>query len=141
MSRKNRGYTLIFGSPINVSNDFFIDPLTRGAQKTISLDNFYNENDPNAYLIDKHNISFTITKTDEANNTAEITVDNLHPDTIDYLLDNRANGLVVVFKAGYLPDEVKLLFQGTMKDCYVSKIGDTSKTKIILVDGIENTTK
>ena len=139
MSRKQRAYSLIFGLPVIVPDDFFLSPLTRGSNKTLSIEAYYNENDPNAYLIDKHEISFRITKSEKSNNKAEITVSNLSESTVSYLLSNRKKNLAIVFKAGY-DEDIKIVFQGTMKDCIVSKSGNTSKTRIIVDDGNLNTT-
>ena len=144
MARKQRAYQLLFGKPLQVSEDFFEvspSPLTvRGSNPLISLESFYTESDPNAYLLNKHNISFKINKNIKANNKAEITVDNLSEGTIGYLMANRDKNLVVMFKAGYDSD-VKLVFQGTMSDCIISKAGETSKTKLVLNDGKFNTDK
>lgn len=144
MPRKQRAYQLIFGEPLIVSDDFFEvtpSPLTsRGDNPLISLETFYSETNQNAYFIDKHNISFRITKSEKSNNKAEITIDNLKEDTIGYLMSHRDQSLVVQFKAGY-DDDIKLLFQGTMSDCFISKAGATSKTKIVLDDGKFNTSQ
>lgn len=144
MSRKQRSYQLIFGDPIIIPSNFFEvtpSPLTvRGDNPLISLETFYSEINPNAYLINKHNISFRITKSEKANNKAEITVDNLSESTIGYLMSHRSESLVIMLKVGY-DDNIKLLFQGTMSDCLISKSGETSKTKLILSDGKFNTSQ
>ena len=140
MSRKTRSYSLIFGQPIKVADDYFLPPLQRGTSPYISLDSYYNENDPNAYLIDKHNVQFKVTKVEEGNNKLEITIDNLSEGTKGYLTSHKNDNLAIILKVGY-DEEVKLAFQGTMTECVISKTSSTNKTRIIATDGGLNTSK
>jgi hypothetical protein len=138
MSRKQRSYSLLFGKPLQLTEAYFTAPLLRGTNPVINLESYYNEDDPNAYLITEHEISFTVNKGTKSNNNAKIVIDNLSENTINYLLSNRTQSLVVMLKVGY-DGFNKLLLQGTLKDCTVSKSGDTSKTEISVTDGGLNT--
>lgn len=140
MSRKRRSYSLIFGAPLTLDEDFFISPLTRGnTASTITLEDYYSAtNTKSATLITKHNISFKVQKSEGVNNKAEVTIDNLSKNSRAYLTSHKNSNLVVVLKVGY-GDENKLLFQGTMTDCSIIDTGNTSKTKLSLTDGGLNT--
>ena len=140
MSRKSRTYSLVFGQPLKLTDDFFLQPLLRGSYNTIDVGSYYNENDPNAYLIDQHEISFRITKSDKGINGAEIVVKNLSEKTKNYLLTNRGNHLTVALKVGY-DGENKLLFQGLMSDCAIMRNGENDDTRLLLEDGKINVEK
>jgi len=140
MSRKTRAYSLVFGQPIKVADDYFVPPFQRGTSPYISLDKYYNESDPNAYLIDKHNVKFTLTKSEKVNNKLDITIDNLSEGTKAYLTSHKNDNLAIVLKVGY-EENVKLAFQGTMTECTITKTSNTNKTRIVATDGGLNTSK
>ena len=135
--RKVRKYNFIIGKPIILPDDYFIAPLARGNTPVLSLENYYEDNrQEDAFSYSNHEMSFRVVKT-EGKNSAEVTLHNLPESTLNYLLSNRDNNLVVMLKVGY-DNDLKLLFQGVMKDCTPTKNGTTSYTKITIGDGDVN---
>lgn len=137
MPRTLRAYELVIGKPITLSLDYF-SPMAGTTGRLLELEDYYDRNAVDGYLITDHEMSFDIKKTeDSAKNVAEIQVKNLSKSLIKYVMSNRGKDLYVRLSVGYV-GEVKKLFEGTLKDSSASDDNVDTILTLSLVDGIVN---
>ncbi len=144
-----RVYRLILGKPFNFSNDKgalvtndialggtpYIDT---GLGKAKILEEYFATNDPNAIVIEDHNIEFSIEKTggsNEDSNKAEITIHNLSDNQVNYLSNNAGSHLFVTLEAGYEDEGSHTIFRGNVMLVEDELQRPGRKTKLTLSDG------
>lgn len=137
--RKEILYQMVIGKPLTLSKSMFT-PLKNEADQAIAIEDYYDKNDANAYLFDKHQITFSIkmSSTTSDANKASFKLYNVDDKILNYLITNKDNKLVITFAAGDNAQGLKELFNGTVEDVVVD---DTSETRIItlkVLDGITN---
>lgn len=138
MARVSRSYELTLGLAIDLDDTYWCS--LKDETSLVSLDDYYSTEDPDAYQITTHHITYRITKKEEGNNKIDISVNNLSSAARSYLIANKSKDLTVYLKLGY--DGVnKMAFQGTITNVTMSKSKGTSITRILATDGGMNTKK
>ncbi len=137
MLRKQRAYELKIGIPVVLNPNFF-SPSQEVQQRVVRLEDYYDNSGGKSYLIENHDISFRVTKTSDADkNTCEVSVKNLAPTTVSYVMDNRGKDLYIELNVGY-KGEIKTLFKGTLKSATTSLSSTDTTLRLDVVDGLIN---
>lgn len=136
MGRDNRIYNFTIGKPLKVSDDFFV-PLKNENFPTIALEDYYDKDDPNAYLFSEHNIVFSASKSSLKQNTnsCRVTLYNLDDDVVKYLQLNSSNNLVAILEAGDNETGLLTIFKGTVIAVTDDFTTQDRKTIIHITDG------
>lgn len=140
-------YKLTIGAVLNVRDLLGTGPdyESRGIpfKKQIDLNTYAQREETSsnkAFLFTDHQIQFSISKDDSSDpNDSTITLFNLSDNTVNYMEQNYENHVVVKLEAGYVNDQIKLLFLGTLKRMEDNFEGETRKTTLYLTDGSSNT--
>jgi len=139
-------YKLTIGAVLNVKDLLGTGPdyESRGIpfKKQVDLNTYAQREETSsnkAFLFTEHQIQFSISKDDSSDpNDSTITLYNLSDNTVNYLDQNYENHVVVKLEAGYVNDQIKLLFLGTLQRMEDNFEGDTRKTTLYLTDGKSN---
>jgi len=136
MARSKILYEFIIGKPIEVS-DNFQTPLRNETFATIALDDFFDENDTNAYKFTNHQIIFNckLSSENSSANNAMVTLVNLTDDVVEYLESNANNNLVCTLSAGDNEQGIGRIFAGTVTNVRDDFSTNTRRTQLVISDG------
>lgn len=134
-------YELLIGKPLKLSKTMFI-PIKNENDRDIILEEYFDRNDANAYVFTEHQITFKIKMSSSQMdaNKASIKIFNLDDETVDYLITNQRNKLVVTLSAGDNVQGIKEIFNGTIEKVDINDRNENRIVALTVVDGITQIT-